>query len=249
MHDQSPVTTHFLTGSRIPHSKKAARAVRSGYQSVHFLGGREARAAGLFVPLASVTAPILRRLFMLRAQNRRLAALLKARPRIEILEDRCLLSANVLQTNLVSDLPGVAQVQDPHLVNPWGISESAASPFWISDNNAGASTLYNGQGQPQPPGANPPKTPLIVSIPGPGDLRSGHLDVVDTKFGAVTLPRGAFTDPDLPKGYAPFNVQELGGKVYVTYAKQDKDKHDDVAGPGHGFVDVYNLDGSGEQRL
>ena len=48
---------------------------------------------------------------------------------------------------------------------------------------------------------------------------------------SVTLPAGAFTDPNLPKGYAPFNVQELGGKLYVTYAKQDADKHDDVAGP------------------
>src|SRR5262245_33219834 len=59
------------------------------------------------------------------------------------LEDRYLLSGNVLQTNLVSDLPGVALVQDPHLVNPWGISESAGSPFWIADNGASVSTLYN----------------------------------------------------------------------------------------------------------
>ena len=52
----------------------------------------------------------------------------------------------VLQTNLVSDLPGVAAVQDPNLVNAWGISESASSPFWISDNNAGVSTLYSAAG-------------------------------------------------------------------------------------------------------
>src|SRR5215471_20290197 len=49
----------------------------------------------------------------------------------------------VLQTNLVSDLPGVADVPDPNLVNPWGISESGGSPFWISDNNAGLTTLYS----------------------------------------------------------------------------------------------------------
>jgi hypothetical protein len=76
------------------------------------------------------------------------------------------LSVNVLQTNLVSDLSGVAQVQDPHLVNPWGISESGGSPFWIFDNNAGVSTLYN------VPGTN--NTPvsingLVVSIPTPDD--------------------------------------------------------------------------------
>src|SRR3954451_18049604 len=84
---------------------------------------------------------------------------------MEALEERSLLSANVLQTNLVSDLPGVAQVQDPNLVNPWGISESGTSPFWISDNNAGVSTLYNA------PGANNTPVsinPLVVSIPTPG---------------------------------------------------------------------------------
>src|SRR5262249_34566307 len=58
--------------------------------------------------------------------------------KLEPLEARDLLSANVVQTNLVSDLPGVAQFQDPNLVNPWGISESGTSPFWLSDNNAGA---------------------------------------------------------------------------------------------------------------
>src|SRR2546423_4540675 len=82
------------------------------------------------------------------------------RPALESLEDRCLLDANVLQTNLVSDLAGVAMFQDPHLVNPWGISEAPAGPFWISDNNAGVSTLYNTAGMPQP---------LVVSIPAPGD--------------------------------------------------------------------------------
>jgi uncharacterized protein (TIGR03118 family) len=48
----------------------------------------------------------------------------------------------VLQTNLVSDLPGVATVTDPNMQNPWGISESSGSPFWFSDNNSGLSTLY-----------------------------------------------------------------------------------------------------------
>src|SRR5206468_3677565 len=63
------------------------------------------------------------------------------------------------------------------------------------------------------------------------------------------LPKGAFTDPNLPKGYAPFDIQELNGKIFVTYAKQDQFKHDDVAGQGHGFVDMFNLDGSGETRV
>ncbi len=295
-------------------------------------------------------------------------------PALELLEARSLLDANVLQTNLVSDLPGVAQLQDPNLVNPWGISESGGSPFWLSDNGSGKSTLYS---------ANPGQTPpialsissLVVSIPTPGDpfgssgtpsgtvfnidggamggfkvsgftnpttgapaptsaasvflfatedgtivgwnpgvnpqgfnpanagtygiiavdnsgnnftqpnpdrqtgavykglsiasnatpifaadpssttvlyvsnFRSGKIEVYDPNFTKVTLPSGAFTDPNLPHGYAPFNVQVLNGKVYVTYAKQDAAKHDDAAGPGRGFVDVYNLDGSGGQRL
>src|SRR5207253_2935112 len=88
---------------------------------------------------------LVRRQAMLRTTHRRPTV----RPRLEALEDRCVLSGNVLQTNLVSDLPGVAQFQDPHLVNPWGISESPASPFWVADNGMGVSTLYNSAGQPQ----------------------------------------------------------------------------------------------------
>src|SRR5712671_4978602 len=97
---------------------------------------------------------------MFRATRRRPPVRPTARLRLEALEDRCLLAGNVLQTNLVSDLPGVALNTDPNLVNPWGISESAGSPFWISDNNAGVSTLYNTAGTPQS---------LVVSIPSPGD--------------------------------------------------------------------------------
>ena len=98
--------------------------------------------------------------------RRRPAAPLQARPRLEALEDRCLLSGNVLQTNLVSDLAGVAAVQDPHLVNPWGISESSGSPFWIADNNAGVSTLYSVPGTNNTPISI---NPLVVSMPTPGN--------------------------------------------------------------------------------
>src|SRR5438874_12765867 len=97
---------------------------------------------------------------MFRATRRRPTVRTMARPSLEALEDRCVLSGNVLQTNLVSDLPGVAQFLDPHLVNPWGISESATSPFWVSDNGTGLSTLYNTPGMPQA---------LVVSIPAPGE--------------------------------------------------------------------------------
>src|ERR1700675_3859499 len=53
---------------------------------------------------------------------------------------------NFTQTNLVSDIPGLAKTTDPDLINPWGVSLSAASPFWVSDNGTGKATLYNGDG-------------------------------------------------------------------------------------------------------
>src|SRR6185437_6634446 len=52
--------------------------------------------------------------------------------------------AGYLQVNLVSDQAGTALIQDPQLVNPWGISQTATSPFWVSDNGADVSTLYSG---------------------------------------------------------------------------------------------------------
>jgi uncharacterized protein (TIGR03118 family) len=58
-----------------------------------------------------------------------------------------------------------------------------------------------------------------------------------------------FVDPTIPAGFAPFNVAELNGKVYVTYAKQDDVGHDDVKGPGNGFVNVFNTDGTFVKRL
>jgi uncharacterized protein (TIGR03118 family) len=258
----------------------------------------------------------------------------------------------VSQTNLVSDLPGVAAVQDPNLVNAWGISESATSPFWISDNNAGVSTLYsaastsppvsisplvvqiptpvNPQGGGTPTGTvfntasasgafkitgptssgNPTSAPAtflfdtedgtisgwnpsvdpthaVIAVNNSGNnftnpdpnqqsgavykglaiatsstpiisgdpnstallyatnFRAGTIEVYDAAFTKVArLSAGAFTDHALPYGYAPFNVQVLNGRVYVTYARQDASKHDDVAGPHRGFVDVFNLNGT-----
>jgi uncharacterized protein (TIGR03118 family) len=76
------------------------------------------------------------------------------------------------------------------------------------------------------------------------NFRAGTIDVFDSAFAPASGFAGKFTDPNIPQGYAPFNVQVLGNKVYVTYAQQDAAKHDDVAGAGHGFVDVFNLDGT-----
>src|SRR6202040_2499121 len=68
----------------------------------------------------------------------------------------CLAAGVYLQTNLVSDLPGMAAHTDSHLVNPWGIASSANSPFWVADNHTGVSTLHDSSGTPQS---------LVVTVP------------------------------------------------------------------------------------
>ena len=60
---------------------------------------------------------------------------------------------------------------------------------------------------------------------------------------ALTTTDGGFKDPELPAGYAPFGIQSIDGDLFVTYAKQNAARHDDIAGPGHGFVDVFDTDG------
>jgi len=74
---------------------------------------------------------------------------------------------------------------------------------------------------------------------------SGWVEMYDSNFGWVKN----FTDTDLPLGYAPFGIRVINGRLYVTFALQDEDKHDDVAGPGHGFVDVFDLSGHKLKRL
>jgi uncharacterized protein (TIGR03118 family) len=248
---------------------------------------------------------------------------------------------------------------DPNLLNPWGLTASATSPFWVSDNNAGVSTLYNNLGVPRS---------LVVSIPAPGvdtfnlnnkgaptgvvfniafaggafpisgvdknnnpltapaqflfatedgtilgwnstvfakgdpvvpippsttptppsthaiivvnnspsgavykglaiatdagkttrlyatNFNAGTVDV----FNSLTWTPGtaAFTDPNLPRGYAPFNIVPIGSaspasaaKLVVTYAVQNAAKHDDVAGMSHGIVNTFDLSGTSLHRL
>ncbi len=222
-----------------------------------------------------------------------------------------------LETDLVSNQPGVAAVTDPNLVNAWGLAESPSSPLWVSDNGTDESTLYSGDvggspvsvaplrvaipgGAPTgqvyndtsgfvlPDGAparflfageagtltawNPQLSPVTSALtvattpdavykglallhrPGTpwllsADFHHGRIDVFDTSFHRVCLRRGSFRDPSIPTGYAPFNVAVLGDRVFVTYARQDADRVDDVAGPGHGFVDVFRADGTLAQRF
>ena len=64
-----------------------------------------------------------------------------------------------------------------------------------------------------------------------------------TGFYVPVTTDGNFTDADIPHGYAPFGIQNINGNLFVTYAKQNMAKHDDVAGKGNGFVDVFDTDG------
>ena len=73
------------------------------------------------------------------------------------------------------------------------------------------------------------------------------METYDENF-QQTNPNG-FADPNLPAGFAPFGIRNFNGQIYVTYAKQDKKKHDDVAGPGNGFINVFNADGTFVKRL
>jgi uncharacterized protein (TIGR03118 family) len=80
------------------------------------------------------------------------------------------------------------------------------------------------------------------------DFHGAKIDVFDDHFAPVNLP-GAFVDRGLPAGFAPFNIQELRGRLYVAYAKQDAAAEDEVAGAGLGFVDVYDTNGRLLKRL
>jgi uncharacterized protein (TIGR03118 family) len=81
------------------------------------------------------------------------------------------------------------------------------------------------------------------------NFRAGTIEAYDHTFASISLPAGAFSDKKIPKGFAPFNVQNLGGNIFVTYAKQNAQKHDDVKGAGHGVVDEFNSSGQLVRRF
>jgi uncharacterized protein (TIGR03118 family) len=259
------------------------------------------------------------------------------------------------QKNLVSDIAqpnnpdGSKVLVDPNLKNPWGITRSSTSPWWISNNNSGTSTLYDGNGNPisifpdpagspfnnfvivPPPGFAPGATstptgivyngsptdfllnkgtptgnPAVFifatedgtisgwnpadNIPAGGkppsinvvlevdnsdkgsangavykgattadingarylfvtNFRAAKVEVYDSTFKRVHFGEDAFNDESIPAGFAPFNVQNIGGSLFVTYAKQDGPRHDDVAGDGLGYVDIYSPAGKLQGRL
>lgn len=96
---------------------------------------------------------------------------------------------------------------------------------------------------------------LALSAAGNGsllyatDFHNGRVDIFDASFKPVVLHASAFSDSTLPVGFAPFGIQAIQGDIYVSYAKQDPTKRDDVAGKGLGFVNVFNPDGHLIRRL
>jgi uncharacterized protein (TIGR03118 family) len=74
------------------------------------------------------------------------------------------------------------------------------------------------------------------------NFRAGTIEVYDHNYKPATTD-GGFVDPNIPVGFAPFGIRNIGGDLFVTYAKQNAQKHDDLAGVGNGFVDVFDTDG------
>jgi uncharacterized protein (TIGR03118 family) len=236
-------------------------------------------------------------------------------PCVAIAMALCLLHGTALagpvgfdQINLVSDIPGEAAITDPSLLNPWGISNSASSPFWVANQAANNSTLYSAAGV---------KNSLVVSVAGgptgtvfnsagagnfldggtpasfifgtlsgsiyawnsgngttaqleastagatftglaldsngaanflyaANNTLSGGIAVFNSSFTQIT-PTGNFVDPDLPAGYEPFNIQTIGGLLYVEYNLAGPT--DGTRGAGLGAVAVFDANGNFQQQL
>lgn len=228
------------------------------------------------------------------------------------------------QTNLISDSPGLSPVLDPLLVNPWGISMTASSPFWVSNNATSTTQLIRGDVSDAPvvlnanpqtitiPGglptgtvANPvaaefvlpgacasapcganflfasitgnitgwdPNAPAagsttaVIAASHPGhvytglayanngsgnfiyaaDFANGTIDVFNSSFALQPAASFPFADPTIPttagNTFHPFNIQAIGGSLYVMYAKVGADGQDE-AGVGNGFVRRFNANG------
>ena len=116
----------------------------------------------------------------------------------------------------------------------WAPNVDMTHAIRVVDNSAATGAVYKG---------------LALSAGGSGsllyaaDFHNNRIDVFDSEFKPVALAAGAFSDPALPAGFAPFGLQAINGNIYVAYAKQDADKHDDVAGKRLGFINVFGPNG------
>jgi uncharacterized protein (TIGR03118 family) len=127
-------------------------------------------------------------------------------------------------------------------IDGWAPNVGGPSPSMVTEvaRNNGANAVYKGLAEAQVNG----KSFLYAT-----NFRSGRVEAYDSTFTPVEMPGGLFVDRGLPVGYGPFGIAEINGKLYVTFAKQDAKLHDDVAGSGHGFVDVFTNNGKFVRRL
>jgi len=210
-------------------------------------------------------------------------------------------------TALVSNNGVLGTTVDARLVNAWGLVAGPGTPWWVSDNGADFSTLYNATGVkrslnvsvdgaptgivfngaatsfrvgPSNAGAlfifateggtiagwNPSlgtASQVMADASGAGavykglaiattatgpqlyatDFHNARLDVFNATWAAVT-PAGGFVDPKIPAGYAPFGIQTIGARIFVTFAKQGPGAKDEIDGQGLGFVDAFDTDGN-----
>ena len=156
---------------------------------------------------------------------------------------------------------GVVTNGTPNFIVQSGNSSGPASVLFDSDS--GLITGWN-QGVPPPAPSNQAQiavttnnaiyTGLALAFAGnqnllyAADFHDNRIDVFDGGFNSFTTA-GAFTDPNLPAGYAPYNIANLGGRLLVSYAQQDAGQQNPVAGPGAGIVDAYNYNGTFQTRL
>jgi uncharacterized protein (TIGR03118 family) len=154
----------------------------------------------------------------------------------------------------------------------WNPTTSPATGFLVPGTNLPATFIFDtedGTISAWTGGLTPPDQAVLAVDNSPGavykglvfgtnakgvflfatNFRAGTVDVFgpanSTSSGQYVLVTsdGGFTDPEIPAGYAPFGIQNIDGSLFVTYAKQNAQKHDDVAGRGNGFVDVFDTDG------
>ena len=104
----------------------------------------------------------------------------------------------------------------------------------IGNDQSGSGAVYKGLALGSAGGAN-----FLYAT----NFHNGTVDVFDQNFAPHTFFAGQFTDPSAPAGFAPFGIQNINGILFVAFAKQDADKHDDVAGPGNGFIDKFDTSG------
>jgi uncharacterized protein (TIGR03118 family) len=124
-----------------------------------------------------------------------------------------------------------------------GVNPDGSNPSMVTEvaRDNGANAVYKGLAIAQ---ASDGHTYLYAT-----NFRSGRVEAYNSTFTPAELPGGLFVDPKLPAGYGPFGIAEINGQLYVTFAKQDDTLHDDVAGLGNGFVDVFTNDGAFVRRL